>query len=178
MPRCFPLLETWADQSPETSGQAALTTEMLGKLDSIRTSDLTCMAYNPGGWFGRAANNNAIYIVAPSTRPEASQSTGLLRQLAEASRNDDGNLRFDVLQRDAPESFHRRRSVAESEGLDVHARPAFQTIPQCFGADNGSPIDQRLYKTNGLALKPRSALPISLHVPSFYPANGRRRENK
>jgi quinol monooxygenase YgiN len=50
------------------------------------------------------AQDTAVYVVnyidvAPATRGTAA---GLLRQLANASRKDDGNQRFDILQRAAP----------------------------------------------------------------------------
>ena len=50
------------------------------------------------------AQDNAVYVVsyidvAPAARGMA---TSLLRQLASASRKDEGNMRFDILQRAAP----------------------------------------------------------------------------
>jgi quinol monooxygenase YgiN len=50
------------------------------------------------------AQDNAVYVVsyidvAPAARGMA---TSLLRQLASASRKDEGNMRFDILQRTAP----------------------------------------------------------------------------
>src|SRR5436309_15490993 len=50
------------------------------------------------------AQDNTVYVVsyidvAPAAR---SVATSLLRQLANASRKDEGNMRFDILQRTAP----------------------------------------------------------------------------
>lgn len=151
VPGHFSIVETWADQkSFEAHRMAALTTGMLGKLDSIRTSDYDLRPYKSltvGS--ARAANNNAIYIVAHIDEAGGqAKAPVLLRQLAEASRNDDGNLRFDVLQHAMrPNHFTVVEAWQSQKALDSHAAAEHtKQYRNALAPITGSPIDQRLYK--------------------------------
>ena len=73
------------------------------------------------------AQDTAVYVVnyidvAPATRGTAA---GLLRQLANASRKDDGNQRFDILQRAAPSNQFAIVAVwKDQKAYDAHLAAA------------------------------------------------------
>ena len=84
---------------------------------------LTPIASMPGA----QAQDAAVYVVnyidvAPATRGTAA---GLLRQLANASRKDDGNMRFDILQRAAPSNQFAIVAVwKDQKAYDAHLAAA------------------------------------------------------
>src|SRR5713226_6632494 len=73
------------------------------------------------------AQDAAVYVVnyidvAPATRGTAA---GLLRQLANASRKDEGNTRFEILQRTAPSNQFAIVSVwNDQKAYDAHLAAA------------------------------------------------------
>jgi len=73
------------------------------------------------------AQDNAVYAVsyvevAPAARAAAAS---LLRQLANASRKDEGNTRFDILQRTAPSNQFAIVSVwKDQKAYDAHLAAA------------------------------------------------------
>jgi quinol monooxygenase YgiN len=76
------------------------------------------------------AQDNAVYVVsyidvAPAARGEA---TSLLGQLANASRKDEGNMRFDILQRTAPSNQFAIVAVwKDQKAYDAHLAAAVCT---------------------------------------------------
>src|SRR5262245_64159372 len=73
------------------------------------------------------AQDSAVYVVsyidvAPAAR---SVATTLLRQLANASRKDEGNMRFDILQRTAPSNQFAIVAVwKDQRAYDAHLAAA------------------------------------------------------
>jgi len=72
------------------------------------------------------AQDNAVYVVsyvevAPAARGTA---VNLLRQLANASRKDEGNTRFDILQRTAPSNQFAIVAIwKDQKAYDAHLAP-------------------------------------------------------
>ena len=147
----FAILETWASQKAyDTHRSAAHSQQFMSKLEPIRLSDydqrpyktLTVVSLTP------AANPRAIYVITHVDVGGQGDAAGLLRRLAEASRKEEGNLRFDVL-------LHTMRSnhftVIEAwqnqKALDAHAAAA-HTRQYRDGLHPllGSPLDERLHK--------------------------------
>src|SRR5436190_2868096 len=97
----FVVLEKWADQKTfDAHGMAAHTKQLLSKLDAIRLGSYDQRPYRtltvgpaPG------ENDRAIVLVSHvDTAGPQVDAPGLLRRMAEDSRKDEGNLRFDILQ--------------------------------------------------------------------------------
>lgn len=151
-PGHFSIVETWADQkSFDAHRMAAHTTQMLSKLESIRISDYDQRPYRTlaVGPARAAANDQAIYVVAHIDEAGGrANAPGLLRQLAEASRKDEGNLRFDVLQHMMRANHFTVVEAWQSQrALDAHAAAAHtRQYRDGLGPITGSPLDQRLYK--------------------------------
>src|SRR5262249_10549172 len=71
----------------------------------LALSLLLTMSFTPSASMKTTcAQDNAVYVVSyiAVAPPAPGMATSLLRQLASASRKDEGNMRFDILQRAAP----------------------------------------------------------------------------
>jgi len=102
-PDHFVLLETWQDQKAlDAHGMATHTVQLREKLQPLRVSPFDERLHK-GLAIGSALAVSAIgatYVVthADAVPPGKDEALVLLKQLAETSRNDDGNVRFEVLQ--------------------------------------------------------------------------------
>ena len=118
------------------------------------------------------AQDAAVYVVsyidvAPAARGPA---VGLLRQLANASRKDEGNLRFDILQRAAPPNQFAIVAVwKDQKAYDAHAAAAHsKDFREKIKPHLISAIDDRVH--NGMEIAgaaanaPRGAIYVVTHV--------------
>jgi quinol monooxygenase YgiN len=99
-PGHFAVIETWRDQKAFDAREAAAQKQFLDTLRPIRVSDYDQRPYKTltVGPAPPASNGQAISVVAHVDTVAAPQAPALLKRLAEASRREDGNVRFDVLQ--------------------------------------------------------------------------------
>ena len=149
-PGHFAVVETWKDQAGFDSRDAATKRELMESLARIRVSDyderpykpLTLAAAKTAGADPRNAFVVAHVDVAPNT-----QAPMLLQQLADASRQEAGNVRFDVLQH-ATRGNHftvieqwRNQDALDAHVATAHAR-AYRDALQPL---TGSPLDERVY---------------------------------
>ena len=149
-PGHFAVVETWKDQAGFDGRDAAAKRELMESLARIRVSDyderpykaLTLAAAKTAGADPRNAFVVAHVDVAPNT-----QAPMLLQQLADASRQEAGNLRFDVLQH-ATRGNHftvieqwRNQDALDAHVATAHAR-AYRDALQPL---TGSPLDERVY---------------------------------
>ncbi|HKF13225.1 MAG TPA: antibiotic biosynthesis monooxygenase [Xanthobacteraceae bacterium] len=119
------------------------------------------------------AQDNAVYVVsyldvAPAARGMA---TSLLRQLASASRKDEGNMRFDILQRAAPSNQFAIVAIwKDQKAYDAHLAASHtkefreKIKPQLISA-----IDDRVHTGMEIAATPagkngRGAVVVVTHV--------------
>ena len=119
------------------------------------------------------AQDNAVYVVsyldvAPAARGMA---TSLLRQLASASRKDEGNMRFDILQRAAPSNQFAIVAIwKDQKAYDAHLAASHtkefreKVKPQLISA-----IDDRVHTGMEIAATPagkngRGAIVVVTHV--------------
>jgi quinol monooxygenase YgiN len=151
-PGHFSIIEAWRDQkSFDAHRTAAHTMQMLARLESIRTSDYDQRPYKtltvaaPRG----AASDRAIYVIT-HVDIAGQQTSGpvLLRQMAETSRNEEGNSRLDVLQHMMRANHFTVIEAWESQTtLDAHAAAAHtRQFRAGIGPITGSPLDQRIYR--------------------------------
>ena len=149
-PGHFAVVETWKDQAGFDGRDTAAKRELMESLARIRVSDyderpykpLTLAAAKTAGADARNAFVVAHVDVAPNT-----QAPMLLQQLADASRQEAGNLRFDVLQH-AMRGNHftiieqwRNQDALDAHVATAHAR-AYRDALQPL---TGSPLDERVY---------------------------------
>ena len=150
-PGHFAVIETWANaKALEAHAAAAHTKEYRSKLDQIRLSDYdqrpykTVTAMPPG-----APNEKAVYVITHvDIGGQGTNAPELLRRLADASRKEEGNVRFDVLQH-AMRANHftvievwRNRQALDAHAAATHTRQ----YRDALGPIAGSPLDERIYE--------------------------------
>ena len=86
--------------------------------------------------------------IAARLEVRAPSVTGMLKRLAEDSRKDDGNVRYDVFQQTAPRTNHftifgtwKDRNAFDAHEAKAHTRQFRETAGPMLGA----PYDERLY---------------------------------
>jgi quinol monooxygenase YgiN len=119
------------------------------------------------------AQDNAVYVVsyidvAPAARGMA---TSLLRQLASASRKDEGNMRFDILQRTAPSNQFAIVAIwKDQKAYDAHlAASHTKEFREKIKPHLISAIDDRVHTGMEIAATPagkngRGAIVVVTHV--------------
>jgi len=148
----YTVIEAWANaQALDAHDQAAPTAALLAAMKRIAVSGYDQRPYKaltiatP-----RAGNPQAVYVVTHvDTIPApGSDPAGILRALAERSRAEAGNLRFDVLQH-AMRANHftiverwENPAAADAHEAAAHTRQYRLDIQPL----SGSPLDERVYR--------------------------------
>ena len=149
-PGHFAVVETWKDQAGFDGRDAAAKRTLMEALARIRVSDYDERPYKPltvaAAKTAGADARNAIVVAHVDVAPNT-QAPMLLQQLAEASRQEAGNVRFDVLQH-AMRGNHftvveqwRNQDALDAHVATAHAR-AYRDALQPL---TGSPLDERVY---------------------------------
>jgi quinol monooxygenase YgiN len=152
-PDHFAILEGWQDQqSYEAHGNAAHTRAMREGLEELRSSPYDERLHQ-GFVLGAVPTSRvtgAIYAVthADAIPPAKDEAEVLLQQLAEMSRHDDGNVRFDVLQQRSRQNHFTIVEVwRDQKAFDAHAIAAHtRQFREQFQPMSGSLYDERLYR--------------------------------
>jgi quinol monooxygenase YgiN len=152
-PDHFALVEVWQDQQTfEAHGRAAHTTHLRDKLQPLRISPFDERLHKglAIGAMPAAGVAGAIYVVthADAIPPGKDEALVLLKQLAEASRNDAGNVRFEVLQQSSRQNHCTIVEIwQDQQALEAHAMAAHtRQFRDKFQPLSGSLYDERLYK--------------------------------
>lgn len=155
-PGHFSIVEAWSSAKALEVHAASEDTKLMRRnLDTVRTSDFDQRPYKPlaMGKMDRAltaaANDRAIHVVTHvDIGAEGADASGLLRQLAEESRRDQGNLRFDVLQHATHANHYTVIEAWQSQkALDAHAAALHtKDYREKLSPISGSPIEERLYE--------------------------------
>src|SRR5215510_13634726 len=146
------VIETWANPKAFDAHQAAAQTkEWRSKLDPIRLSDYDQRPYKPlaVGSAPAPANDRSMYVVTHvDIGGQGTNAGDLLKRLTEASRKDEGNMRFDVLQHAMRSNHFTVIETWQSEkALDAHAgAPHTRQYRDGLAPISGSPLDESLYK--------------------------------
>ena len=96
---------------------------------------------------GAGAFCTVTHVDVPPPRREETEV--LLKALAEQSRHDDGNLRFDVFQQLAPRTNHFTVFALwnDEKAFAAHeSRPATRQFREALGPMLGAPYDERLFR--------------------------------
>jgi quinol monooxygenase YgiN len=151
-PGHFCLIETWANQKAfDSHTNAAHTKEFRTKLDPIRLSDYDSRPYKTLslGATPAAANDRVTFVVTHvDIGGQGTNAADLLKRLAETSRKEEGNLRFDVLQHTMRANhFTVIEEWQTQKAVDAHAAAAHtKQYRDGLAPIAGSPLDERLYK--------------------------------
>jgi quinol monooxygenase YgiN len=145
----FAIVETWRDQKAIDAHGAATQKHLLDALQPIRVSGYDERAYKAltVGPAPPAANSRQISVVSHVDVTPDPKPAVLLRQLAERSRQEAGNVRFDVVQHTMRANhFTVVETWQSQQAFDAHVAAAhtrqFRDELQPF---TGSPLDERVY---------------------------------
>ena len=152
-PSHFVIVEFWKDPSSfDAHEKAAHTAQFRSKVKTIHNSPYDQrvhqgLAVDQRPW---AAPRGAVSVVTHVDVPPQSreQSEVLLKHLAEESRKDDGNLRYDVFQQTAPRTNHFTVFAVwkDRSAFDAHdAKPHIRQFREALAPMLGAPYDERLY---------------------------------
>jgi len=130
-PAHFCIIETWVNSRDlDAHAVSANAKDFRNKIDSMRLSDYDQRPYKTlslGTAHDDRSGRSTFVITHVDIGGQGTNAIDLLRKLAEASRKEEGNLRFDVLQHAMrAKSFHGYRRMADREnnrdacGCDSH----------------------------------------------------------
>jgi quinol monooxygenase YgiN len=148
-PGHYVFLETWQDQSAFDKRLPATQQQLLDALQPIRISELDRRPYKT---LHVAASTRpgpgTVYVI---THVDASPATGvaaMLQRLAEESRREPDNLRFDVIQHtQRANHFTVIEAWRNRNAHDAHAAaPHTKRYRDEFAPMAGSPLDERLFQ--------------------------------
>lgn len=148
-PGHFLMLETWRTAAG-FDAKAGARKQLADVLDTMRTSAWDTRPYKTLSVASGPAEANAksVYVISHVDVAPDPKIAGMLTALAEASRLEDGNVRFDVL-------LHTMRSnhfeVIETwqsqKALENHANAAHtKKYRDDLQSALGSPLDERIYR--------------------------------
>ena len=149
-PGHFAIVETWRDQKTFDARDASTQKRLLDALEPMRVSGYDQRPYKTLsiGTATPPTGKQIVYVISHVDVTPNPQVPVLLRQLAEASRQEAGNLRFDVL-------LHTMRSnhftVIEAwrnqQALDAHVAAAHtKQYRDTLQPLTGSPLDERTFR--------------------------------
>jgi quinol monooxygenase YgiN len=151
-PAHFCIIETWADNKAiEAHAASASYRDFRTRIDSMRLSDYDQRPYKTL-WLGAAHNDgnsrNTFVITHVDIGGQGANAADLLRRLAEASRKEEGNLRFDVLQHTMRANhFTVIEGWRTANAVDRHASAAHtKEYRNLLAPIAGGPLDERIYK--------------------------------
>jgi quinol monooxygenase YgiN len=152
-PGHFVYAEAWRDQRAfDAHASAAHTRGLLEALQPLRTSPIDQRPYKTltvAAATGRPTGQTVLVVTHVDTIPApGSDGPGLLRRLADESRRDEGNLRFDIWQHAMRANhFTVIEAWRDQRALDTHAAAAHtKQYRETLYPLTGSPLDERVYK--------------------------------
>jgi quinol monooxygenase YgiN len=150
-PNRFVIVEAWRDEPTfQAHERAPQTTEFRTRLATIHNSpndQRVHQAFSVGAT--QQHDPGLMYVVThvdvPPPRREETEL--LLRSLAERSRNDDGNVRYDVFQQTSRTNHFTVFAVwKDDKALASHdAQEHTRQLREALGPMLGAPYDERLY---------------------------------
>jgi quinol monooxygenase YgiN len=151
-PGHFSIIETWANNKDfDAHTAAAHTKEFRSKIDSMRLSDFDQRPYKTlslGPAPSAASERGNFVITHVDIGGQGTNAADLLKRLADASRKEEGNLRFDVLQHTMRANhFTVIESWQSQKAVDIHAAANHtKEYRNSLAPIAGSPLDERFYK--------------------------------
>jgi quinol monooxygenase YgiN len=153
-PNRFVIIEAWKDQqSFEAHEKAEPTSQFRARLKAIHNSPYD-QRVHLGFTVGPAAPASGRDTVSAVTHvdvppPRREETEVLLKRLAEESRKDDGNVRYDVFQQTPARTNHFTVFAAwkDAKAFDSHEmKPHTRQFREALGPMLGALYDERLYK--------------------------------
>ena len=150
-PGHFSVLETWRNQAAFDARDASVKRQLMDALQPIRTSDyderpykaLTLAADKSIG----GIRTQGVFVISHVDVAPNTEAPTLLQRLADASRQEAGNLRFDVIQHaQRANHFTVVEHWQSQAALDTHVATAHaREYRDALAPLTGSPLDERAY---------------------------------
>ncbi|PYS55010.1 MAG: hypothetical protein DMG13_05890 [Acidobacteria bacterium] len=152
-PNRFVIIEVWKDQSSfDAHERSEQTVQFRAKLKAIHNSPYDQRVHHGFSIDPRppAAGPSMLFVLTHIDVPpqRKDETEVLLKGLAEESRKDEGNVRYDVLQQNAPRTNHFTVVAAwkDRKAFDSHEiKPHTRQFREALGPMLGAPYDERLY---------------------------------
>jgi quinol monooxygenase YgiN len=149
-PGHFAIVETWRDQKAFDAAASGPLKVLLDALQPIRSSGYDQRPYKTLTVDSRGSTaGGAISVVTHVDTSQSPLVPELLRRLAEASRREQGNVRFDVVQHMMRANhFTVIESWQSEKSLEAHAAAAHtRQYRDELQPMTGSPLDERIYRS-------------------------------
>jgi quinol monooxygenase YgiN len=154
-PNHFAIIEAWKDAAAQSLHMAgAHVKQFREKLQPLLRSPYDERPHAPmnvGSAQLANATRDAVYVVThvDFIPPEKENGIAMVKSLAESSRKDDGNLRFEGLQQiSRPNHLTLVEVWKDSKALDNHGvTPHMKSFREKLSPVSGSLFDERLYKS-------------------------------
>jgi len=148
-PGHFVIVETWRDQATFDARDSTARSRLTDALAPIRVSGYDERTYKTLTTVPTTAatSRGTLYVVSHVDVVPNSQAPEILKRLADASRKEDGNLRFDVVQYSMrPNHFTVVEQWRDQKALDAHAAAAHtRQYRDEIQPLTGSPLDERVF---------------------------------
>ena len=149
-PAHFAIVEIWRDQKAADARGTTVQRQLQDMLQPIRVSDWDLRPYKTLTVVSTSAelSGSAISLVSHVDVNQNPQVPIMLRRLADDSRRDPGNVRFDVLQHTMRANhFTVIETWQNQKALDQHVAAAHtKQYRDDLAPMTGSPIDERVFK--------------------------------
>ena len=153
-PDHFAIVEVWQDQKAfEAHGSATPTRDITNgySLSASAPTMSVCIQVSRLVLYGSRTPQDATYVVTHADAIPAGKDDAivLLQQLAEASRNDRGSVRLDVLQQRSRQNHFTIVEIwQDQKAFEAHAMATHtRQFREQFHPLSGSLYDERLYQT-------------------------------
>jgi quinol monooxygenase YgiN len=144
------LVETWQSQAAFDTGTPALRKRLNDAMEPIRLSDWDQRPYKTLSVASGAAepSGRSVFVISHVDVAPDPKIAGMLKDLAEKSRLEEGNVRFDVLAHTMRSNhFEVIETWQNQKALDNHAAAAHtRKYRDDLQPALGSPLDERIYK--------------------------------
>ena len=144
------LVETWQSQQAFDTGTPALRKRLVDAIDPVRLSGWDQRPYKTlsvaSG--GAEPTGRSVFVISHVDVAPDPKIAGMLKELAEKSRLEDGNVRFDVLAHTMRSNhFEVIEAWQNQKALDNHAAAAHtRQYRDDLQPALGSPLDERIFK--------------------------------
>lgn len=153
-PNRFVIIEVWKDPSSfEAHENAGHTSQFRTSLKAIHNSPYDQRVHHAFAMdlrpLGAAGDTLRVVTHIDVPPPRRDETEVFLKSIAEESRRDEGNLRYEVFQQNAPRTNHFTVSATwqDRKSFDLHeAKPHTRQFREALGPMLGAPYDERLYK--------------------------------
>jgi quinol monooxygenase YgiN len=144
------LVETWQNQAAFDSGTPAPRKRLMDAIEPLRLSGWDQRPYKTLSVASGAAEptGRSVFVISHVDVTPDPKIAGMLKDLAEKSRLEEGNVRFDVLAHTMRSNhFEVIETWQNQKALDNHAAAAHtRQYRDDVQPALGSPLDERIYK--------------------------------